>query len=226
MRVASHSFFLIFLLYLTSCSAQVIPAGEYVSQSTDRMYTMKLQIQKNNRYVLTEYEDLVSIQSSGYYILDNAKLVLIKEKIDDNRGLGYLIDSSNVKDEGILILNISVFDKGNENIPFENAFLTINEKGKAILTFFTDEQGKHSVHIYDSTSDHFLKIGYFGYETVEVPLEKLMGKNIDLSVTLYPQEVVYDDVGKLYFEVIDFDDKYLNLKSGDGEIIEFKKQED
>lgn len=170
------------LLFTSQISAQVL-SGAYQQKSLNNEITINF---NGNRFHQVYNDNIIGkTESGGTYKIRGKKLVLNFENSTKSDTSTYVLKLNKINNSTIVQLDIRVFDVANNNKPFASAFCALNNfENKMVALYITDTIGKAHLSLYDSKIFKSIVLGSIGYNSVEIPISKIMGNNAFLNVFL------------------------------------------
>ncbi|MFD0939937.1 lipocalin family protein [Pedobacter boryungensis] len=215
-------YFIIGLFLFTSqINAQVL-SGTYQQKLLNN--EIKITFNGNNFYQIYLDDNIGRTEGYGTYKIENGKLILNFENSKTIDSSKYVLKLSKINNPSILQFSIKVFDIANNNKPFPSAFCALNNfENKMVALYITDTIGKAQLSLYDSKIFKSVVIGSIGYNSVEIPISKIMGNNVVLNVFLNEQGAQnFQKQTVIYYDILKKSNKELILKSKEGKKLNLK----
>lgn len=188
--------------------------GSYIYTDPAGHSSLLLEFQKN-RFYQTSYSDIDSTKGQGYYIIDQNRLILFFETINNSDTSFYTIkDKKELQNSTLSSFDISVF-KSQQN-PIEGAFVSLLTGSEVIATMFTDYNGNIQFMIDDPETVTYVRISFFGYHSLNIPTKQFIRNSIHLECTLKPKTVNLIGEKRIDYTIVTASDKFLKIRNEHG----------
>lgn len=182
----------IICLYLNNNAQSIL--GTYKYANTDHLSGSRTITFFKDKTFNEEFSaDMGARKGKGIFSIKEGFITLSYQKIIAQDSSQYKLELIATVNDNISRINLKVLDAETNN-PLLAMYGCRDHKNEPIFMNFTDDKGVGNVSVYMNKALGYFTIDYIGYHRINIPVKKLMGKSINVTAWLKPQQI--SSIGK------------------------------